>query len=209
MAGGTVYTAAQISDICNHAHAIGLKVHLDGARVFNAAVALGISVSEIARDVDSVMFCLSKGLGAPVGSMLVGSHAYIEKSRIYRKMFGGGMRQVGILAAAGRIALEESPKRLAIDHQNALRLAQAISQIPSLQMDPKSVKTNIVIFDCKQTGMDAVQLCDALKPHGIWALDTAPYSVRFVTHCDVDSEGVDRSLQVLRQVVTRSHGSAA
>ena len=209
MAGGTVYTAAQIGDICNHAHAIGLKVHLDGARVFNAAVALGVSVSEIVRDVDSAMFCLSKGLGAPVGSMVVGSHAFIEKSRVYRKMFGGGMRQAGVLAAAGRIALEESPKRLAIDHQNALRLAQAISQIPSLQIDPKSVKTNIVIFDCKQTGMDAVQLCDALKPYGIWALDTAPYSVRFVTHCDVDSAGVDRSVQVLRQVVTRSHGSAA
>src|SRR6266481_1900212 len=209
MAGGTLYTAAQIDDICNRAHAVGLKLHLDGARVFNAAVALGVSVSEIARDVDSVMFCLSKGLGAPVGSMVVASQAFIEKSRIYRKMFGGGMRQVGVLAAAGRIALEESPKRLAIDHQNAQRLAQAIAQIPALQIDPRSVKTNIVIFDCKRTGMDAVQICDALKPHGIWALDTAPHSVRFVTHCDVDSKGVDRAVQVLRQVVTRSHGSAA
>jgi threonine aldolase len=204
MAGGTLYTAAQISDICNHAHALGLKVHLDGARVFNAAVALGVSVSEIARDVDSVMFCLSKGLGAPIGSMVVGSHAFIEKSRVYRKMFGGGMRQVGVLAAAGRIALEESPKRLGIDHQNAQRLAQAISQIPSLQIDPRSVKTNIVIFDCEQTGMDAVQLCDALKPHGIWALDTAPYSVRFVTHCDVDAKGCDRAIQVLRDVTCKS-----
>ena len=209
MAGGTLYTAEQISDICNHAHALGLKVHLDGARVFNAAVALGVSVSEIARDVDSVMFCLSKGLGAPVGSMVAGSHAFIEKSRIYRKMFGGGMRQVGVLAAAGRIALEESPKRLAIDHQNAQRLAQAISQIPSLQIDPRSVKTNIVIFDCQQTGMDAVQLCDALKSHSIWALDTAPYSVRFVTHCDVDAKGCDRAIQVLRDVIIKSGRSAA
>ncbi len=209
MAGGTLYTTAQISDICNHAHAVGLKVHLDGARVFNAAVALGISVSEIARHVDSVMFCLSKGLGAPVGSMIVGSHAFIEKSRIYRKMLGGGMRQVGVLAAAGRIALEESPKRLAIDHQNAQQLAQAISQIPSLQIDPKTVKTNIVIFDCKRTGMDAVQLCDALKPHGIWALDTAPYSVRFVTHCDVDAQSCERALEVLRAVVSKTKGSAA
>ena len=209
MAGGTLYTAAQISDICNHAHAVGLKVHLDGARVFNAAVALGVSVSQIARDVDSVMCCLSKGLGAPVGSLVVGSHAFIEKSRIYRKMLGGGMRQVGVLAAAGRIALEESPKRLAIDHQNAQRLAQAIWQIPSLQIDPKTVKTNIVIFDCKLTGMDAVQLCDALKPHGIWALDTAPYSVRFVTHCDVDAQGCERALEVLRAVVLKTKGSAA
>jgi threonine aldolase len=209
MAGGTLYTAAQISDICSHAHAIGLKVHLDGARVFNAAVALGVSVSEIAREVDSVMFCLSKGLGAPVGSMVVGSHAFIEKSRVYRKMFGGGMRQVGVLAAAGLIALEESPKRLAIDHQNAKLLALGIAKIPSLQIDANAVKTNIVIFDCKQTGMDAVQLCDALKAHGIWALDTAAYSVRFVTHCDVDAPGCERALQILRTVVTKSQRTAA
>ena len=209
MAGGTLYTAAQISDICSHAHAVGLKVHLDGARVFNAAVALGVSVSEIARDVDSAMFCLSKGLGAPVGSMVVGSHAFIEKSRIYRKMFGGGMRQVGVLAAAGLIALEESPKRLAIDHQNAKLLALGIAKIPSLQIDANAVKTNIVIFDCKQTGMDAVQLCDALRAHGIWALDTAAYSVRFVTHCDVDAPGCERALQILRTVVTKSQRTAA
>jgi threonine aldolase len=209
MAGGTLYTAAQIDHICGHAHAAGLKVHLDGARVFNAAVALELPVSEIARNVDSVMFCLSKGLGAPVGSMVVGSQGFIDKARIYRKMFGGGMRQVGVLAAAGRIALEESPKRLAVDHQKAQRLGQGIAQIPTLQIDPKSVKTNIVIFDCKQTGMDAVQLCDALKPHGIWALDTAPYSVRFVTHCDVDAHDIDRTLKVLASVVAKSHGSAS
>jgi threonine aldolase len=209
MAGGTLYTAAQIDDICDHAHAAGLKVHLDGARVFNAAVALGVPVFDIARKVDSLMFCLSKGLGAPVGSMVVGSQAFIDQARIYRKMFGGGMRQVGVLAAAGRIALEESPKRLAVDHQNAQRLAEGIAQIPPLRIDAKSVKTNIVILDCKATGMDAVQFCEALKPHGIWALDTAPYSVRFVTHCDVDAAGIERALQALRDVVTKSHGSAA
>lgn len=209
MAGGTLYTAEQIGDICNHAHAVGLKVHLDGARVFNAAVALNVKVSDIVKNVDSVMFCLSKGLGAPVGSMVAGSQAFIDKARIYRKMFGGGMRQAGVLAAAGRIALEESPKRLAIDHRNAQRLAEGIAQIPSLRIDPKTVKTNIVIFDCQKTGLGAVQLCDALKPHGIWALDTAPYSVRFVTHCDVDEQGIERALQVLRAVVSKSQGSAA
>jgi threonine aldolase len=209
MAGGTLYTAEQISDICKHAHDAGLKVHLDGARVFNAAVALAAPVAEITRDVDSVMFCLSKGLGAPVGSMIAGSHEFVEKSRIYRKMFGGGMRQVGVLAAAGRIALEESPKRLAVDHQNAQRLAEGIAKIPSLRIDPKTVKTNIVIFDCKGTGMGAGQLCDALKPHGIWALDTAMYAVRFVTHCDVDSQDIERALEVLQAIVTKSHGSAA
>ena len=209
MAGGTLYPAEQIDDICNHSHALGLKVHLDGARVFNAAVALNVAVSDIAKNVDSVMFCLSKGLGAPVGSMVAGSQVFIDKARIYRKMFGGGMRQAGVLAAAGRIALEESPKRLAMDHRNAQRLSEGVAQIPSLRIDPKTVKTNIVIFDCQKTGLDAVQLCDALKAHGIWALDTAPYSVRFVTHCDVDERGIDRALQVLRAVASRSQGSAA
>jgi threonine aldolase len=209
MAGGTLYSVERIDDICNHARAAGLKIHLDGARVFNAAVALGVSVAEIARSFDSVMFCLSKGLGAPVGSMVVSSQAFIDKARIYRKMFGGGMRQAGVLAAAGRIALEESPKRLHIDHRNAQRLAEGIAKIPSLYIDPKTVRTNIVIFDCKQSAMDAVQLCGALKPHGIWAQDTAPYSVRFVTHCDVDEQGIDRALTVLRAVVSKSHGSAA
>ena len=209
MAGGTVYTTSQIEDICSCTHAAGLKVHLDGARVFNAAVALGVSVAEMTRNIDSVMFCLSKGLGAPVGSMLVGSQAFIDKSRIYRKMFGGGMRQVGVLAAAGKIALEESPKRLAIDHQNARRLAEGIAEIPNLHIEPKKVRTNIVIFDCKDTGMDAVQFCDALKAHGIWALDTAQYSVRYVTHCDVDAAGMERALKITRQVATKTQGSAA
>jgi len=209
MAGGTVCPGRRINDICDHAHAAGLKVHLDGARVFNAAVALGVDVAEIAQKLDSVMFCLSKGLGAPVGSMIVGSREFIEKGRIYRKMFGGGMRQVGVLAAAGRVALEESPKRLHVDHQNARRLAKGIAEIPGLQIDQEKVQTNIVIFDCKQTGLDAVHLCDALKPQGIWALDTAPYSVRFVTHCDVDSEGIERALVVLREVVAKAQRKTA
>src|SRR5215471_6938346 len=139
MAGGTLYTAERIDEICGHAHAAGLKVHLDGARVFNASVALGASVAKISRNVDSVMFCLSKGLGAPVGSMVVGSQTFIDKARIYRKMFGGGMRQAGVLAAAGLIALEESPKRLQEDHANAQFLAREIAQIPNLRMDPATV----------------------------------------------------------------------
>jgi len=209
MAGGTTYTVERINEICGHAHAAQLKVHLDGARVFNAAVALGVDVATMTRNLDSVMFCLSKGLGAPVGSMIVGSQEFIDKARIYRKMLGGGMRQVGVLAAAGRIALEESPKRLHVDHQNARRLAEGIAQIPALQIDPSKVQTNIVIFDCKATGLDAVQLCEALKPHGIWALDTAPYSVRFVTHCDVDAAGIERALVVLREVVSKTRGTTA
>jgi len=161
------------------------------------------------RNLDSVMFCLSKGLGAPVGSMIVGSQAFIDKSRIYRKMFGGGMRQAGVLAAAGLIALEESPKRLHEDHANAQFLAREIAQISGLQIEPASVKTNIVIFDCESTGLNAVQLCEALQPHGVWALDTAPHSVRFVTHCDVDRPGCERAVHVLREVVAKSRPARA
>src|SRR4029077_6417953 len=152
MAGGTVYPPAVSDEICDRAHAAGLRVHLDGARVFNAAVYLGRSVAEITSKFDSVMFCLSKGLGAPVGSMLVGSRQFIEKARVYRKLFGGGMRQAGILAAAGLIALEKSPSRLHEDHANAKLLAEGIAQIPELKIDPNKVRTNIVIFDCEKTG---------------------------------------------------------
>jgi threonine aldolase len=209
MAGGMLYTSAQISEICQPAHAVGLKVHLDGARVFNAAVALGESVAQICKDVDSVMFCLSKGLGAPVGSMVVGSATFIEKARVYRKMFGGGMRQAGVLAAAGLIALEKSPARLHIDHEHAQLLAQAVASMPGLRIDASKVRTNIVIFDCSQMDMTAVEFCDALAPHGILAQDTALHSVRFVTHCDVDRAGIDRAISVLREIVAKTVSAKA
>jgi len=204
MAGGMLYTSAQIADICEHAHAINLRVHLDGARVFNASVALGESVADICRNVDSVMFCLSKGLGAPVGSMIVGSQEFIDKGRVYRKMFGGGMRQAGVLAAAGLLALDKSPARLHIDHEHAQLLAQAAASIPGLRIEPTKVRTNILIFDCSQTGKTAVQLCDALAANGVLAQDTALHSVRFVTHCDVDRAGIDRAISVLRDVVAKT-----
>src|SRR5580692_11392276 len=204
MAGGTVHPTASVDEICGHAHEAKLKVHMDGARIFNAAVALGESVRQMTKKVDSVMFSLSKGLGAPVGSMLVGSDAFIEKARIYRKMFGGGMRQAGVIAAAGLIALEKSPARLHIDHENAKRLAEGIAEIPGLTIDPKKVRSNIVIFDCSKTGKTAVELCDALHPHGVWAQDTAVHSVRVVTHCDVDRAGIERAIAVLKEVVAKT-----
>jgi threonine aldolase len=209
MWGGTVYPTAQVEEICDHAHAMDLKVHLDGARIFNAATALGENVAHMTRKVDSVMFCLSKGLGAPVGSMVAGSKAFIERARIYRKMFGGGMRQAGVIAAAGLIALEKSPGRLHVDHENAKRLAEGIAEIPGLTIDPKKVRSNIVIFDCTKTGKTAVEICDALHPHGVWAQDTALYSVRVVTHCDVDRAGVERALVVLKDVVAKSQRKSA
>jgi threonine aldolase len=209
MAGGTVYSTAQVNEICEHAHAAGLKVHLDGARIFNAAMALGDDVASMIKSVDSVMFCLSKGLGAPVGSLVVGSSPFIEKARIYRKMFGGGMRQAGVLAAAGLIALEKSPSRLHIDHENARRLAEGIAAMPALKIDPAKVRTNIVIFDCTPTGKTAVELCDLLREKDVWALDTATYSVRFVTHCDVDRAGIDRALVALKEIVAKPQRARA
>jgi threonine aldolase len=209
MAGGTVYPTERVNEICDRAHDMGLKVHLDGARIFNAATALGDHVAVMTKKVDSVMFCLSKGLGAPVGSMVVGSKEFIEKARIYRKMFGGGMRQAGVIAAAGMVALEKSPGRLHIDHENAKLLAEGIAQIPGLKIDPKKVPSNIVIFDCTKAGMTAVELCDALYPHGIWAQDTALYSVRVVTHCDVDRAGCERALAVLKEVVSKAKKAGA
>jgi threonine aldolase len=199
MAGGMVYPTATVEDICDHAHEVGLKVHMDGARIFNAATALNESVANMTRKCDSVMFCLSKGLGAPVGSMIVGSQEFIDKARVYRKMLGGGMRQAGVIAAAGLIALRNSPTRLHIDHENARLLAEGLAKIPQIRIDPAKVKTNIVICDCSQTAKTAVEFCEELYAQGVWAQDTALHSVRFVTHCDVSRADMDRALPIIRE----------
>ena len=209
MVGGTVYPTGCVNEICDHAHDLGLRVHLDGARIFNAATSLGENVANMTGRVDSVMFCLSKGLGAPVGSMIVGSKAFIEGARVFRKMFGGGMRQVGVIAAAGLVALEKSPARLHVDHANAKRLAEGIAQIPGLRIDPASVKSNIVVFDCSGSGMNAVELCDALHARGVWAQDTAIHSVRMVTHWNVSRAGIERALVELKSVAEKQAGRSA
>ena len=147
MAGGTVYPMRTLCEICDGAHERGVKVHMDGARIFNAAAALGMPVREIASNADTVMFCLSKALGAPAGSMLAGPADLIAKGRLYRKRLGGGMRQAGVLAAAGLVALEESPAKLLVDHANARFLAEGLARIPGIQVDPAKVDTNIVVFD--------------------------------------------------------------
>jgi threonine aldolase len=198
MAGGTVYPTAVADDICGKAHHAGLRVHLDGARIFNAAVALKKSVAEITRNFDSVMFCLSKGLGAPVGSMLVGSREFIEKARIYRKMLGGGMRQAGILAAAALIAIERSPARLHEDHANARYLAEELAKIPGIKVDLATVETNIVIFDVSGMKRTAAELAEELGKRGVLCGPTDKYSVRMVTHCDVDRAAIERALEILR-----------
>jgi threonine aldolase len=202
MHGGVVYPQEIADDVCDKAHAAGLKVHLDGARIFNASVASGRSVADMTRKFDSVMFCLSKGLGAPVGSMLVGSRDFIAEARIGRKLLGGGMRQAGVLAAAGLVALQETPKILHVDHENARRLAEGVAQIKGVSLDLKYVMTNIVIFDVKALGLTAEQVCAALETRGVLCQTGAEkYDVRMVTHYDVDRAGIDRALAVTSEVL--------
>lgn len=185
MAGGTVTPLWVLEEIWGGAKQAGLPVHLDGARVFNAAVSLGANVATLTSGFDTVMFCLSKGLCAPVGSMLVGSRQHIDKARIYRKALGGGMRQVGVLAAAGLVALETMTERLAEDHHNARVLAEALSGLPGVAIDLAGVQTNIVIFRLTE-GQNAVDLVARLKQRGVLAGSVGPDAIRLVTHHDVN-----------------------
>jgi threonine aldolase len=199
MAGGTVTPLNVMEAVWAGAREAGLPVHLDGARVFNAAAALGIDVAKLTSGFDTVMFCLSKGLGAPVGSMLVGSRKAIAQARIHRKALGGGMRQAGILAAAGLIALREMPKRLAEDHANARLLAEAVAgQAKVAEIDMGAVQTNIVIFKLKNDG-DAAGFTAALKEKGVLVSAIGPHAVRFVTHYDVDREACTRAAAIVSE----------
>ena len=189
------------TDICMRAHELGLPVHMDGARIFNAAAVLERSVASITKHCDSVMFCLSKGLGAPVGSMLVGSKDFIAKAHRFRKTFGGGMRQAGVLAAAGLVALEESPKGLKKDHENARYLAAELAKLPGITLDASKVVTNIVRFDVSGTGRTAAEICGELKKRNVYAGPFAKYAIRMVTHFDVDRAGIDKALAALREIL--------
>jgi threonine aldolase len=201
MGGGTVYPLDTIREICDGVHERGLKVHMDGARVFNAAAALGIPVREIVAPVDTVMFCLSKALGAPAGSMLAGPAGLIAKGRLYRKRLGGGMRQVGVLAAAGLIALEDTPKRLHDDHGNAKFLAEGLARIPGIQIDPRKVATNIVVFDVSSTGLASAEISARLKQRGVLINGINERLMRAVTHYDVDRAQCSRALEALAEVM--------
>ncbi len=201
MAGGTVTPVAVLEEIWAGAKAAGLPVHLDGARVFNAATALGVSVAELTRGFDTVMFCLSKGLGAPVGSMLVGSKELIAEARGVRKALGGGMRQAGVLAAAGLIALTEMPKRLQEDHANARLLAEAVAGVEGVSIDLDTVETNIVIFTLKDGG--AADFVAALRERGVASSAIGTHQVRFVTHFDVSREDCQRAARASVEVLER------
>ena len=199
--GGTVYPLETLRAIRRIATEHGMAVHLDGARLFNACAATGNPVREVAAQADSVTFCLSKGLGAPVGSVITGTRAFIDRARRARKMLGGGMRQARILAAAGLVALETMVDRLREDHQNARVLAEGLATLPGLQIDLPLVQTNIVIFSVKRKDLDAPGLIVKLAEQGIKAFAITPDSIRMVTHKDVNRAGILRTLDVLRTIL--------
>jgi threonine aldolase len=194
MGGGTLYAIQAIDDIATRAHARNLKVHMDGARLFNAVARTGLTPARIVEKVDTVMTCLSKGLGAPVGSLLAGPADAIAQARIYRKNLGGGMRQSGILAAAGLVALEESPQKMFADHENARLLAQAVG------VDPAIVQTNIVIFEIDTA---PAAFLAALKAEGILASAIGGQKIRLVTHYDASKSDCERAATVLRQILSQ------
>lgn len=189
MGGGTLYTIEAIDEICTQAHARNLSVHMDGARLFNAVARSGLAPDRIVEHVDTVMTCLSKGLGAPVGSLLAGPADKIAQARTHRKQLGGGMRQAGILAAAGLVALEESPRRMHEDHANARLLAEAVG------LDPANIQTNIVIFEIQQ---DPAAFLAALQEQGIRASAIGRQKIRLVTHYDVTRADCEKAASVLR-----------
>jgi threonine aldolase len=198
--GGTCLSPSQTRALAEVAHEAGFPVHLDGARVFNAAIAQGVDARELTRPVDSVMFCLSKGLSAPVGSMLAGSSDFIERARRMRKMLGGGMRQAGVLAAAGLIALNEMVERLAEDHANARRLAEGLQELPGVDVDLARVETNMVFGDCRLplTARDFLERCVEV---GVLIDLATPQRWRMVTHRGVSVEDVDYTIDAVRRML--------
>ncbi len=201
--GGTIYPLELIEGIISLARSEGIHIHLDGARIFNAAVALNREVSDLTKGFDTIMFCLSKGLSAPVGSMLVGSRELIEKARIARKMLGGGMRQVGVLAAAGLVALETMVDRLKIDHQNAAILAEGIARIKGLRIDSAAVETNIVIFQIEGLKADAPEFAKQLNQSGLLCHPFDHITLRMVTHKDVNREDILQALDIMETVCAK------
>ncbi len=200
MAGGVVTPLPVLEEIWTGAKERRLPLHLDGARIFNAATALGVDVKTLTRGFDTVMFCLSKGLGAPVGSMLTGSAELMARARIFRKALGGGMRQVGVLAAAGLIALEQMPARLHEDHANARLLAEALSHMQAVEIDPETVQTNIVIFKLRGK-LSAPELVARLKKRGILCSALGPDTIRLVTHMDVDRAACVAAAEALTEEI--------
>jgi threonine aldolase len=201
MAGGTVYALENLRDIYARARDRGLKVHMDGARIFNASVASGVPVHEFAACADTVMFCLSKGLGAPAGSMVVGPKDSVARARLYRKRLGGGMRQAGILAAAGLIALEQMPLRLHDDHANARYLAEALGGLPGVSTAPERVRTNILMVDVAGAGLAPQEVSRRLKAGGVLMNAAGATILRAVTHYDVTRTDCEQAVEAFSAVL--------
>ena len=198
-AGGTVWTPSQTKAVFDFAHVRGLKVHMDGARIFNAAVAQGIDVRELTQFVDSMMFCLSKGLSAPIGSMAVGDREFVDSARRYRKMLGGGMRQAGVIAAAGIVAIEKMVDRLKDDHANAQILAKGLMSIDGISVDLSQVQTNIVVHDVSGLGIDGETWIAKLNESGVKAGALEGSRVRMVTHRGIETDDIEYALEVMKK----------
>lgn len=199
-AGGTVTPVAVMKELRDLCDRHGLAMHVDGARIFNAAAALGVPVSDLAADADSVSFALSKGLSAPVGALLTGTTEFIDRARRARKMLGGGMRQAGVIAAAGLVALRTGVERLSEDHQRARQIAGRLAGLPGLRVDPGAVETNMVLADMSGWGLSAEQTVAALAGRGIKAAPRPPDMVRFVTHRRIGDAEVDALVDALRGI---------
>jgi threonine aldolase len=199
--GGVVLPMEHILAVRDFCDGHGLKMHLDGARLFNAVAATDVSAAEYAAPFDTVSICLSKGLGAPVGSVLAMDAATLPAAVRARKVLGGGMRQAGIIAAGGLYALERNIERLADDHRRARRLAEALAALPVLDVDLETVQTNMVFAGTRGTGLPAAELVERLAAEGVLCLDEAPWSIRFVTHLDVDDDGIEAAARAVARVV--------
>jgi len=200
-AGGTVWTPGQVREVARTARDLGMATHIDGARIFNATVALGVDPKEYGKEVDSITFCLSKGLAAPIGSVLVGSEDFIERARKVRKMLGGGMRQAGIIAAPGIVALTSMVDRLEEDHRNAYLLADGLRSLEGLSIDKDSVQTNLVLVDVSGTGMDALEFVRRSEEVGVLIHDFSPTTVRFVTHHGILEGDIEETLSRIEGIL--------
>jgi threonine aldolase len=200
--GGRVLPLSYLQQVGALARARQIKVHMDGARIFNAAVALGVDASELAKDADSLTFCLSKGLSCPVGSVIVGNREFMREARRNRKILGGGMRQAGVWAAAGIVALNEMIERLEDDHQNAKRLATGLANIPGLTIDPSVVETNILFFELVNERITPPQLAARLKERGIIIGAGPSRRIRMVTHYGIEAQHIEQALSAFNQVLT-------
>lgn len=199
--GGAALTVTEMRDMTRAAHQAGLRVHVDGARIFNAAAALETEPATLVADADTVQFCFSKGLGAPVGSILTGPREFIDRARLIRRMVGGSMRQSGVIAAAALYALEHHVERLSEDHANARRLAAAVAEMPHVRMDPAGTDTNIVFFDL--VGVDGPEFRKRLAAEGVLCSGTSPSRIRMVTHLDVSAADIEDAIPLIARVLER------